>query len=356
MRPILAVLLVLEFLEAVSAGGAHTAKPQDRRILSAAAVPSGSLLGRQAYFSEEPGGENEVLVLPNAAAVLPLLAGSTAAAQPATAGIPEECSALCRQTANCTAFWHCGLEVRSGSRPARPLAVWKEKRTAHPESDSTARPALAAATNPLPAPLSLQAGCSDGTGGLLAPNACALLASGCGSVPLQARRSPSAVKVTSGFPVAAPAALPASAALQAAFGEAIQGHGIQGGDMHCDGSLLPGGCALRSVDDAAALCLAAPTCQALVLYSQGEQARSLARCPGHTPHLLRRPLACFRVSHTSASASALPQSKRGRVPRLLCSGRVLQPSGPPHRLVLTPCRPGRLLRAAGSPQVGGVGQ
>lgn len=109
MRAIVA-LLISACLRAVAAGSPDSGPLQDRHTPRSAAVPSGSLLGRQAYYSQEPGSGSSVLVLPNAAALLPPLAAATAAAR-----TPEECSALCRQTANCTAFQYCGLEVRTGS-------------------------------------------------------------------------------------------------------------------------------------------------------------------------------------------------------------------------------------------------
>lgn len=127
MRP-LAAFLCLVCLEAVVAGSARGARlrSQDRRILQAAAVSPGSLSGRQAYFSEESRGGNIVLVLPNAAAVLAPFPGGAAAPAAPSIGTAEDCSAVCRQTANCSAFWFCGLDVSSGSRQYAACA--EEKR------------------------------------------------------------------------------------------------------------------------------------------------------------------------------------------------------------------------------------
>ncbi|KAL4425260.1 hypothetical protein ABPG75_009276 [Micractinium tetrahymenae] len=223
MRALAALLVLLGCAAAKAGGSAHS------RGLQQSDAARG-LLGRQAYFSEEPGGQNSVLVLPNAAALLPPLLSGTAAgggptgAPAATVGTPEECSSTCRQTANCTAFWHCSVE----------------------------------------------AGCPDGAGGTLAHGACILLGGSCGSVPLLARRSPTTVQVTSGFPVGPAAGLPVDSTLSSAFSLGIEGQGIQGGDMPCDGSLVPGRCVLGRVEEAAALCLdTAPTCRGLVLYKRG---------------------------------------------------------------------------------------
>lgn len=43
--------------------------------------------------------------------------------------------------------------------------------------------------------------------------------------------------------------------------------------MACSASLLPGACALRSIEEAQVVCLAAPECRAITVFLNGGQGR-----------------------------------------------------------------------------------
>lgn len=55
--------------------------------------------------------------------------------------------------------------------------------------------------------------------------------------------------------------------------ETHSGRGVLGGDLECNGTLVPGRCAVAGVTQAAILCGTWPDCDAAVHYSEGESAR-----------------------------------------------------------------------------------
>lgn len=162
----------------------------------------------QVYSSQEQAGGGTAVLAPNAA-----VQQGAAPLGPALGRVPqpEGCSAACRSQPACAWFEYCQAP----------------------------------------------AGCSHG-GEQLAYLGCRLYAPTCNeTVQLEPAQG-----LVAGFPARMPP-------LTVSGFATVAGQGIAGADMACSASLLPGACALRSIEEAQVVCLAAPECRAITVFLNG---------------------------------------------------------------------------------------